>query len=93
MEIVIEKHFESKIEVLSGNDGKLIKVQGEGYRFGWNEDLSWREKMSSLARHEPLVINWLMNSWRKETLLLDRYSKIKLLDFSEKRRPVFALYK
>ena len=78
---------------LYDDDGKLIEVQGAGYRFGWNEDLSWREKMSSLARHEPLVINWLMNSWRKEALLLDRYLKIKLFGFSEKRRPVLALYK
>ena len=75
------------------DDGGLIEVQGSGYRFDWNKDLSWREKMSSLARHEPLVLQAFMNSWRRETLLLDRYSKIKLLGFSEKRRPVLALYK
>ena len=73
--------------------GNLIEVRGEGYRFGWNEDMSWREKMSSLARHEPLVINAFMNSWRREALLLDRYAKIKLLGFSEKRRPILALFK
>ena len=73
--------------------GKLIEVLGEGYRFDWNKDLSWREKMASLAKHEPLVINSFMNSWRRETLLLERYAKIKLLGFSEKRRPVLALYK
>ena len=73
--------------------GNLIDVRGEGYRFGWNEDLSWREKMSSLARHEPLVIGAFMNSWRRDALLLDRYAKIKLLGFSEKRRPILALYK
>ena len=78
---------------LYDDDGKLIEVQGSGYRFDWNKDFSWREKMSSLARHEPLVLQAFMNSWRRETLLLDRYSKIKLLGFSEKRRPVLALYK
>ena len=78
---------------LYDDDGKLIEVQGSGYRFDWNKDLSWRERMSSLARHEPLVLNAFMNSWRRETLLLDLYSKIKLLGFSEKRRPVLALYK
>ena len=78
---------------LYDDDGKLIEVQGSGFRFDWNKDLSWREKMSSLARHEPLVLQAFMNSWRRETLLLDRYSKIKLLGFSEKRRPVLALCK
>ena len=69
---------------LYDDEGRLIEVQGSGYRFDWNKDLSWREKMASLARHEPLVINGFMNSWRREALLLDRYSKIKLLGFSEK---------
>ena len=78
---------------LYDDDNRLIEVQGTGYRFDWNKDLSWREKMSSLAKHEPLVLNAFMNSWRREALLLDRYSKIKLLGFSEKRRPVLALYK
>ncbi len=78
---------------LYDDEGGLIEVQGSGFRFDWNKDLSWREKMSSLARHEPLVLKAFMNSWRRETLLLDRYSKIKLLGFSEKRRPVLALYK
>ena len=73
--------------------GNLIEVEGSGHRFDWNKDLSWREKMSSLSKHEPLVINKFLDSWRRETLLLDRYSKIKLLGFSEKRRPVLALFK
>ena len=78
---------------LYDDGGNLIEVPGEGYKFDWNKDLSWREKMASLAKHEPLVLNAFMNSWRKEVLLLERYSKIKLLGFSEKRRPVLALIK
>lgn len=73
--------------------GNPIEVQGTGYRFDWNRDLSWRERMTSIARHEPLVMNAFLNSWRREALLLDRWSSIKLLGFSEKRRPVLALYK
>ena len=78
---------------LYDDDNNLIEVQGSGYKFDWNKDLSWREKISSLKKHEPLILNSFMNSWRKETLLLDRYSKIKLLGFSEKRRPLLAFYK
>lgn len=78
---------------LYDDDDKLIEVQGTGYKFDWNKDLSWHEKMTSLKKHEPLVLNAFMNSWRKEVLLLDRYSKIKLAGFSEKRRPVLILYK
>ena len=49
--------------------------------------------MCSLEKHEPLVINAFLNSWRRDALLLDKYSEIKLLGFSEKRRPVLALCK
>ena len=78
---------------LYDDENNLITVQGTGYRFDWNRDLSWREKMSSLSKHEPLVLSAYMNSWRRKDLLLDRWSAIKLLGFSEKRRPVLALYK
>lgn len=78
---------------LYDDDDNLIEVQGTGYKFDWNKDLSWRKKMCSLAKHEPLVVNAFINSWRKEALLLDKYSAIKLLGFSEKRRPVLALCK
>lgn len=75
------------------DNGDLIPVRGEGYRHGWNEDMSWQRKMASLESHEPLVLAAFMDSWRREDLLLDKYSKISLLGFSEKRRPLLALFK
>lgn len=91
-DVIFYEDHEFWNELYDDNDN-LIEVQGSGYRFDWNKDLSWQKKMSSLAKHESLVLEAFMNSWRKEILLLDRYSKIKLLGFSEKRRPVLALYK
>ncbi len=73
--------------------GELIPVKGEGFRFGWNEDLSWQHKMGSLERYEELILKAYKQSWRQEELLLDRFSKIQFLGFSEKRRPLLALYR
>lgn len=75
------------------DNGNLIEVQGEGYRFDWNKDLSWQKKICSLEKHEPLVLDAFMNSESRKILNLDKYSKIKLLGFSEKRRPILALFK
>lgn len=74
-------------------DGYIIPVQGEGHRYGWNEDMSWQRKMASVESHEPLVLDAFLNSWRRTDLLLDKYSRISLLGFSEKRRPLLALFK
>ena len=78
---------------LYGADGEPLEVRGEGYRFGWNEDLSWQRKMGSLDRHESLVLEAYRDSWRAEALGLDRYREVRLLGFSEKRRPVLGLFK
>ena len=78
---------------LYGDDGEPLEVRGEGYRFGWNEDLSWQRTMGSLDRHEPLVLDAYRNSWRREALGLDRYREVRLLGLSEKRRPVLGLFK
>lgn len=75
------------------NKGIPIKVLGKGYQFGWNEDLSWQRKIGSIEFHEPIVLSNYMNSWRKEVLLFDRFKQVKLLGFSEKRRPMLALFK
>lgn len=78
---------------LYDDDNNLIEVQGSGYKFDWNKDLTWKEKMGSLAKHEPLVLDAFRKSWREEVLNFAGYSKIKLLGFSEKRRPVLAMFK
>jgi SAM-dependent methyltransferase len=78
---------------LEDTAGKKITVLGEGYRFGWNEDLSWQRKMGSTEKHEPKVLEAYRNSWRNEALMLDRYAEVKLMGFSEKRRPMLALFK
>lgn len=73
--------------------GNLIPVQGDGHRYDWNKDLSWQQRITSLERHEKLVLDAFYNSWRRNTLLLDNYCKIRLLGFSEKRRPMLAMFK
>lgn len=75
------------------DSGELIEVKGEGYRYGWNEDMSWQRRMASLDRHAELVLKAYSESWRQETLMLDQFSEVRLLGFSEKRRPVLALFK
>lgn len=74
-------------------NGNRIELKGDGYRFGWNEDMSWQRKMLPLDTISEKIINTYMNSWRKEELLLSKYSKIEVLGLSEKRRPVLALWK
>lgn len=72
--------------------GNSLKLTGDGYRYGWNEDLSWQRKIA-LEDFEEIVIKSYFDSWRKDALLLERFSKISFLGFSEKRRPVIALWK
>ncbi len=91
-EIIFYEDHEFWNELYDDNDN-LIEVQGSGYKFDWNKDLSWQEKMASLSKHEPLVLEAFRKSWRREVLQLEKYSKVKLLGFSEKRRPLLALYK
>ncbi len=78
---------------LKDYNGNPIELIGEGHRYGWNEDMSWQKKMQPLETIEQKIIDAYMNSWRKEDLLLDRFSKIELIGLSEKRRPVLALWK
>ena len=78
---------------LYDDNKELLHTEGHGHRYDWNKDASWQRKMASLEYHEPLVLDSFMNSWRKKDLLLDQFSSIKLLGFSEKRRPLLALYK
>lgn len=73
--------------------GNPIEVKGEGFRFGWNEDLSWQRKIGALEKYEDMILDAYKNSWRNEVLLLDRFKEIRFLGFSEKRRPMLALYK
>lgn len=78
---------------LYDDNGNSLAVKGEGHRFGWNEDMTWMKNMRSLASIENKIIEAYMNSWRKDTLLLDKYKEIRFLGFSEKRRPMLALFK
>jgi len=73
--------------------GRPIEVKGEGYRFGWNEDMSWQRKIHSLEFYEDRILDDYRSSWRKDALLLDRFHEVRFLGFSEKRRPVLALFK
>jgi|GEM_PF-6546448 len=73
--------------------GEKIAVKGEGFRFGWNEDLSWQRKICGLEKYEEMILDAYKKSWRWEVLLMDSYEKILFLGFSEKRRPLFAFYK
>ncbi len=74
-------------------DGNKLELKGEGHRFGWNEDMSWQRNMRPLSSISGKILDSFMDSWRRETLLLDKYSKIEVLGLSEKRRPVLALWK
>lgn len=74
-------------------NGNSLELKGEGYRFGWNEDMSWQQKMMPLETFESKIIATYMNSNRKEDFLLDKFVKIQVLGLSEKRRPVLALWK
>lgn len=75
------------------DSGAKISVKGEGHRFGWNEDLSWQRKMGSIERYERMILDNFRGTWRRETLMMDRFKEIRFLGFSEKRRPFLAFYK
>lgn len=88
--IFYEDHeFWNKMKDSKGNN---LELEGEGYRFGWNKDLSWQRKIA-IADFESIIIDTYLNSWRKKALLMDKFSKISFLGFSEKRRPVIAMWK
>lgn len=74
------------------DQGKPIPVQGSGYRFGWNKDLSWQRKLGGLERYEERILDAWRQTWRAEVLKLEDFAAVRFLGFSEKRRPVFALY-
>ena len=74
-------------------NGNLLNLKGDGYRFGWNEDMSWQQKMMPLETISDTIISAYMNSSRRDNFLLDKFSKIQVLGLSEKRRPVLALWK
>jgi len=74
-------------------DGNEIPVKGEGYRYGWNEDMTWQRRIGSLESYEPKILEAYRASWRGETLMLDRFAEVRFLGFSEKRRPMLALCK
>ena len=78
---------------LTDLQGHPIETRGEGYRFGWNEDLSWQQKIGALEAYGPKILERYRQTWRRDVLLLDRYSEIRFLGFSEKRRPMFAFFK
>jgi len=78
---------------LVDDKGHKIPVKGEGYRYGWNEDMSWQRRIGSIESYEARILNSYRKSWHRETLLLDRFAEVRFLGFSEKRRPVLALFK
>lgn len=78
---------------LKDYQGNSLELKGEGYRFGWNEDMSWQRKMMPLETIEQKIIESYMNSSRKNDLMLDKFEKIQVLGLSEKRRPMLALWK
>jgi 2-polyprenyl-3-methyl-5-hydroxy-6-metoxy-1,4-benzoquinol methylase len=73
--------------------GYPVPTPGEGYRFGWNEDLSWQQRMGALEPYGPRILDAYRRTWRRDVLLLDRWSEVRFLGFSEKRRPMFAFFK
>ena len=73
--------------------GEPIAVKGDGYRYGWNEDMSWQRKIGSLESYEPKILGHYRSTWRNDVLLLDRFAEVRFLGFSEKRRPMLALIK
>jgi SAM-dependent methyltransferase len=78
---------------LVDDDGQPLELKGEGYRYGWNEDLTWQRRMGSFEQHAGLILDAYRQSWRHEDLLLDRWADVQVLGLSEKRRPVLALLK
>jgi len=78
---------------LVDDEGNTIPVKGEGYRYGWNEDMTWQRRIGSIENYEPKVLEAYRNSWRNDTLMLSRFAEVRFLGFSEKRRPMLALFK
>lgn len=74
-------------------DGRKLETIGAGYRYGWNEDMSWQRKIGALDDYGPKILDSYRATWRRDVLLLDRFSEIRFLGFSEKRRPMFAFFK
>lgn len=70
-----------------------IALRGEGYRYGWNEDLSWQRKIHSIEAYESKILDFFRTTWRREVLMMDAFAEIRFLGFSEKRRPVLAFFK
>jgi len=78
---------------LADEKGEKITVKGEGYRFGWNEDMNWQRKIHSIESYESKILEYYRQTWRRDALCFDQFSKVRFLGFSEKRRPVLALFK
>jgi SAM-dependent methyltransferase len=87
---LIYEHHEFWNEMYD-SQGLRIELKGTGHRFGWNEDISWSRKMTSIDHHNDFVINYFKQSEWNEKLSLDSYSSVKFLGFSEKRRPLLLL--
>jgi len=77
---------------LYDEEGKPLELKGEGFRFGWNEDLSWMRKMGSLEKYEEKILHHYKNSWREDVFQFDRFKEVRFLGFSEKRRPMLGLF-
>lgn len=91
-DVVFYEDHEFWNDIFDANGAK-IETQGEGHRFGWNKDITWQRRIASIEKHEKLIIDSYMNSWRRDALLLDKFASISVLGLSEKRRPVLALWK
>ncbi len=73
--------------------GNLLPELPQGHRFGWDRDLSWKRKMGSLESHENAVVEYFSDSMNSQLIASDQYKEIRLLGFSEKRRPLLLLKK
>lgn len=89
---VIYEHHEFW-NIIHDDMGNKIHVQGEGHRFGWNEDLNWLDGMGSIDSHRNMVESYFLESKWFDILTLGDYSGIKFLGFSEKRRPLILMFK
>ena len=78
-------------EMYDANNNKLT-LKGEGYRFGWNEDLSWQRKISAIENYEKMILDYYKTTWRNDVFQFDSFRQVSFLGFSEKRRPMLALY-
>lgn len=78
---------------LTDETGNPIPVKGTGHRFGWNEDMAWQRKIHSIDWYEPRILESFRSGWRGKTLMMDQFKCIRFLGFSEKRRPMLAMFK